>query len=159
MYIQQASHELSNPMPGYNVPRVVVEQVSISEHELGKRKLHDDLELDERRLSLDERDIQLQKQHLENDKRRIENDKRRIENDMRRIENDKRRIANDKRRIENDKRRIENQIHAVLDSMEAMTELNPSWKSDDLMFSEFKVALTNGIVTQQLCEEGKAVEK
>jgi len=134
------------------VPRVVVEQVSISEHELGKRKLHDDLELDERRLSLDERDIQLQKQHLENDKRRIEND-------MRRIENDKRRIANDKRRIENDKRRIENQIHAVLDSMEAMTELNPSWKSDDLMFSEFKVALTNGIVTQQLCEEGKAVEK
>jgi len=124
------------------------DQVSISEHELGKRKLHDDLELDERRLSLDERDILLQKQHLENDKRRIEND-------MRRIENDKRRIANDKRRIENDKRRIENQIHAVLDSMEAMTELNPSWKSDDLMFSEFKVAL----ITQQFCEEGKAVEK
>jgi len=131
---------------------VVVEQVSISEHELGKRKLHDELELDERRLSLDERDIQLQEQHLENDKRRIENDMRRIENDMRRIENDK-------QRIENDKRRIENQIRAVLDSLEAMTELNPSWKSDDLMFSEFKVALTNGIVTQRLCEEGKAVEK
>jgi len=50
-----------------------VEQVSFSKGELGKRKLQDDLELDERRLNLEERRMQLQTQSIENDKQRAEN--------------------------------------------------------------------------------------
>ena len=50
-----------------------VEQVCISQGDLGKRKLQDDLELDERRMSLDERRMQLQTQSIENDKQRAEN--------------------------------------------------------------------------------------
>ena len=50
-----------------------VEQVSIAKDELGKRKLQDDLELDERRQTLAERRMQLERQSIENDKQRAEN--------------------------------------------------------------------------------------
>jgi hypothetical protein len=50
-----------------------VEQVCISQGDLGKRKLQDDLELDEIRMSLDERRMQLQTQSIKNDKERAEN--------------------------------------------------------------------------------------
>ena len=55
-----------------NVSRLV-EKVSISNDELGKRKLQNDLELDERHQTLAERRIQLQSQSIENDKQRAEN--------------------------------------------------------------------------------------
>ena len=50
-----------------------VEQVCLSNADLGKRKLQDDLELEERRVSLDERRMLLQTQSIQNDKQRAEN--------------------------------------------------------------------------------------
>jgi len=50
-----------------------VEQVCISNADLGKRKLQDDLELEERRVSLEERRMLLQTQSIQNDKQRAEN--------------------------------------------------------------------------------------
>jgi len=105
-----------------NVSRLV-EKVSISNDELGKRKLQNDLELDERRQTLAERRIQLQSQSIENDKQRAENDKQ---------------------RAENDKQRAENRVSAVLKCTEAMTALDPSWKRDQRIVLQFQEVLANG---------------
>ena len=95
-----------------------VEQVSFSKGELGKRKLQDDLELDERRLNLEERRMLLQTQSIENDKQRAENDKQ----------------------------RAENRVSTVLKCTEALYVLNPTWKSDQRMVLQFQEVLTNGIL-------------
>jgi len=88
-----------------------VEQVCVSQCDLGKRKLQDDLELDERRLCLDERRMQLRKQD-----------------------------------IENDKQRAENRVSAVVRCTEAISVLNPEWKSDKRMVLQFQEVLSNGIL-------------
>ena len=94
-----------------------VEQVSFTKGELGKRKLQDDLELDERRLNLEERRMQLQTQSIENDKQRAENDKQ----------------------------RAENRVSAVLKCIKALFELNPRWESDELVL-QLQEVLTTGIL-------------
>ena len=95
-----------------------VEQVCVSQGDLGKRKLQDDLELDERRLSLDERRMQLQTQSIENDKQRVENDKQ----------------------------RAENRVSVVLKCTDALFVLNPRWKSDQRMVLQFQEVLTNSVL-------------
>jgi len=50
-----------------------VEHVSVAQGDIGKRKLQDDLELDERRMNLEERRMRLQRDGIENDRQRTEN--------------------------------------------------------------------------------------
>ena len=116
---------------GVHIPQGVA-KFSILKCELGKRKLQDDIELDERRMSLDERRMQLQTQSIENDKQRVEIDKQRVEID--------------KQRIEIDKQRAENRISAVFKCMEAMTALDPSWKNNHRMVLQLQEVLINGIL-------------
>jgi len=95
-----------------------VELVCIPPGDLGKRKLQDDLELEERRMSLDERRMQLQTQSIENDKQRVGIDKQ----------------------------RAENRVSIVLECTEAIFVLNPKWKSDHRMVLQFQEVLTNGVL-------------
>ena len=102
---------------GVHIPQSVA-KVSILKSELGKRKLQDDIELDERRISLDERRVGL----------------------------DERRIQLQKQSIENDKQHAENRISAVLKCMEAMTALDPSWRSNHRMVLHLQEVIINGIL-------------
>jgi len=108
--------------------QAAVEQVSISKDELGKRKLQDDLELEERRQTLAERRMQLQRQSIENDKQRAENNKQ----------------------------RADNRVSSVLKYTEAMTVLDPSWKRDQRMVLQFQEVLTNGILHDSSTDTGSS---
>ena len=97
---------------GQGVPiQQAVEQFCISYADLGKRKLQDDLELDERRMSLDERRMLLQTQS-----------------------------------IENEKQRSEIQISGVVNCAEALTALDPTWKSNQRMVLQLQDVLTRDIL-------------
>jgi len=117
--VEPVSYECNLPIVVKSAPNEQgVAKVSISKYELGKRKLQDDIELDERRMSLDERLMQLQTQSIENDKQSIEIDKQ----------------------------RAENRISAVFKCMEAMTTLDPSWRSNHHMVLQLQEVISNGIL-------------
>ena len=123
--VEPVSYECNMPIvvksapneQGVHIPQGVA-KASISKYELGKRKLQDDIELDERHMSLDERRMSL----------------------------DERLMQLQTQSIENDKQHAENRISAVFKCMEAMTTLDPSWRSNHRMVLQLQEVISNGIL-------------
>jgi len=95
-----------------------VEQVVISEGELGKRKIQEELDIEDRRLHFEERRVQLETL----------------------------RIRNDKENIQNEKERSNNRITHVLGNSDAMTALDSDWKQDRRLVLQLKEVLVNGVL-------------
>ena len=73
-------------------------------------------------------------------------DERLMAMDERRIQLEGQSIELERQSIENDKQRSEIQISAVLNCVEAMTALDPSWKSDQRMVLQLQDVLTRDIL-------------
>jgi len=116
-----------------------IERVSVSKCKLGKRKLQDDPELNERRLRRDECRLHLEECLLLMDERLVAMDERRIQLEGQSIELER-------QSIENEKQRSEIQISGVVNCAEAMTALDPSWKSDQRMVLQLQDVLTRDIL-------------
>jgi len=123
-----------------------IERVSVSKCKLGKRKLQVDPELNERRLRRDECRLHLEECLLLMDERLMVMDERRIQLEGQSIELERQSIELERQSIENDKQRSEIQISGVLNCVEAMTALDPSWKSDQRMVLQLQDVLTRDIL-------------
>ena len=116
-----------------------IERVSVSKCKLGKRKLQDDPELNERRLRRDECRLHLEECLLLMDERLVAMDERRIQLEGQIIELER-------QSIENEKQRSEIQISGVVNCAEALTALDPTWKSDQRMVLQLQDVLTRDIL-------------